>query len=274
MIAPGELAIEAVADATGRTRMVSLRQRYPQRVTSPLRCQPDHPGAATLCVQSPSGGVFPDDDLHTTVRCDIGSHLRLTTQAATQVFAGDGPGARHRLEFTVAAGAVLEYYPLTVIPHAHASFTQQVDVDVKPGGIYLGWEAVAAGRIAHGERFGYNCYDNAFTLRTGGRVVARDRQVIRPGNNCAPGCLVDDYLATFVAAAPGRSHDMLLQSVRAVLDGLDGCCGGAGRLPGDAGVLVRLTARRAPELHRARQLLFDATRAELLVTKNGEEVPQ
>jgi urease accessory protein len=268
-IAPGELGIEAVADATGRTRVVSLRQRYPQRVTTPLRCHRDHPGAATLCVQSPSGGVFPDDDLRTTVRCEPGSHLHLTTQAATQVFAGDGPGARHRLGFTVAAAAVFEYYPLTVIPHAHASLTQRIDIDIEPGGIYLGWEAVAAGRIAHGERFGYACYDNAFTLRTGGRVVARDRQVIRPESGCVPDCLVDDYLAMFVAVAPGRPQDPLLQSLRAVLDGLTGCYVGAGRLPGDAGVLVRLTARRAPELHRARRILFDQARAQLLVTTNG-----
>jgi urease accessory protein len=264
-IRAGELSVDAVADASGRTRVAALRQRYPQRVTTALHCDPDYPGAATLCVQSPSGGTFPDDDLHTEVRCQPGSHLHLTTQAATQVFAGDGPGAHHQLAFTVAAGAVLEYYPQTVIPHSGATFTQRLAIDVEPGGAYLGWEAVAAGRIAHGERFGYACYDSAFTVRTGGRVVARDRQLIRPREAGLPASLVDDYLATFVAVTPGRPADTLLERLRAVLDGVAGCRAGAGLLPDATGVFVRVSARQAPALHRTRVQLVDAARDLVLV---------
>ena len=84
-IRPGELGIDVVADATGRTRTTGLRQRYPQRVTTALRCESGRLGAVTLCVQSPSGGAFSDDDLRTTVRCHPGAYLHLTTQAATQV---------------------------------------------------------------------------------------------------------------------------------------------------------------------------------------------
>ena len=67
--------MHAAADAAGRTRITPLRQRYPQRVTAPLYSDPDYPDAAVLCVQSPSGGAFSDDDLHTTVRCGAGTHL-------------------------------------------------------------------------------------------------------------------------------------------------------------------------------------------------------
>lgn len=261
-ISPGELGIDVVADAAGRTRTSELRQRYPQRVTMPIRCDPEFPGAATLCVQSPSGGTFSDDELRTSVRCRRDAHLHLTTQAATQVFAGDGPGARHRLAFSVHAGAVLEYYPGTVIPHADSTFVQRVDVDVAQGGVYLGWEAVAAGRIAHGERFGYLCYDSAFVVHVDGRAVARDRQVLRPRVGSTP--IDDDYLATFVAVAPGRAARPLLERVRLILANLDGCSGGAGLLPCAAGVFVRVTATSAPGLHRTRRSLFDAARAELL----------
>lgn len=262
-IRPGELGIEVVADASGRTRARSLRQRYPQRVTMPLHCDPVHPGAATLCVQSPSGGTFSDDELRTVVRCRTGSHLHLTTQAATQVFAGDGDGARHHLEFTVHSGAVLQYYPGTVIPHTDSTFTQTIEVGVEPGGIYLGWEAVAAGRIAHGERYGYRVYDSAVVARVAGRTVARDRQVIRPGSDAM--CLLEaDYLATFLVLAPGRDVESLVARLRTTLDGTQACRGGAGRLPGAAGAFVRLIAPRAPDLQRARQELFVAARADLL----------
>lgn len=265
-IPPGELGIEVVADSTGRTRTASLRQRYPQRVTMPLHCDPDHPGAATLCVQSPSGGVFSDDELRTVVRCRTGSHLHLTTQAATQVFAGDGAGAHHHLDFTVDRGAVLQYYPGTVIPHTGSTFTQTITVDVQSGGRYLGWEAVAAGRIAHGERYGYRAYDSAVLAKVDGRAVARDRQVIRPGGDTL--CLLEgDYLATLMVVSPGSDIEALLRLLRAVLGNRTGCSGGAGRLPGEAGVFIRLVADRAPDLHRARLDLFAAVRAELLSGK-------
>lgn len=253
----GELTVRAVSDAAGRTRIATLRQRYPQRMTAPLYCDPDFPAAATVCVQSPSGGAFSDDDLHTTVDCAIGSHLKLTTQAATQVFAGDGPGARHRLRFTVHAGAVLQYLPRTVIPQADASLTQSVEVDVACGGTYVGWEAVAAGRIAHGERFRYAVYDSSVTVRCDGTVAARDRQVIRPAAGEA--CLLDgDYLATLLVVVPGTNSTALLTALRDVLDALPGVRGGAGGLPGGVGVIVRLTTASAPRLRDAREALLDA----------------
>jgi urease accessory protein len=263
-IRPGELGIDVVADAAGRTRTTGLRQRYPQRVTTALRCESGRLGAVTLCVQSPSGGAFSDDDLRTTVRCHPGAYLHLTTQAATQVFAGDGPGARHRLHFTVRSGAVLEYSPGTVIPHTDAAFQQQIDIQVDPSGVYLGWEALSAGRIAHGERFGYSCYDSAFTVRVDDRVVARDRQLIRPSGSPPCSSMIDgDYLSTFVAVTPGSNTEALLARMRTELDGLDGCRAGAGRLPCDAGVFVRAAVAGATELRRLRLVLFDAARTHI-----------
>lgn len=269
-IRPGELGIDVVADANGCTRTTGLRQRYPQRVTTPLRSDAVRRGAATLCVQSPSGGAFADDDLRTTVRCQADTYLHLTTQAATQVFSGDGPGARHRLHFTVRSGAVLEYCPGTVIPHTDSVFHQQIDIQVDAGGVYLGWEALASGRIAHGERFGYSCYDSAFTIRVGARVVARDRQQIRPsGLAPRPRGFDDDYLSTFVAVAPGRDTEPLLENTRRTLDELDGCRGGAGRLPADTGVFVRAAVGDADVLRRLRHALFGAARAVAAAAVDG-----
>lgn len=255
MIEPGELTMHAGTDAAGITRLTDLRQRYPQRVTTALHTDADHPHAAALCVQSPSGGTFSDDDLQTTVRCAPGSHLQLTSQAATQVFAGAGPGARHRLRFTVDAGAVLEYLPKTIIPQADSSFTQKMDLEIADGAVYIGWEAIAAGRIAHGERFRYAVIDNAFTVRVQGRVIARDRQLITSRSG-----LDGDYLATLLIVTPGRSPAPALAAVRATLAEHPAVLGGAGELPDRAGVFARLTAGQAPELNAVRAALHAAAR--------------
>jgi urease accessory protein len=259
MIAPGELTVHTLADATGITRIAELRQRYPQRVTTALHTDAEYPRAAVLCVQSPSGGTFSDDDLQTTVHCAGNTHLHLTSQAATQVFAGTGPGARHRLRFTVEADAILEYLPKTIIPQTDSTFTQSIDLDVAESGTYIGWDAIAAGRIAHGERFRYATIDNSFTVRVGGRVIARDRQLIT-----AQAGLDNDYLATLLIVTPGLPPEPALAAVRAVLSMHPGVLGGAGELPHRAGVFARLTASRAPELSRVCRALHAAARHSVL----------
>ncbi|MGN7779342.1 urease accessory protein UreD [Mycolicibacterium sp. 22603] len=255
MIAPGVLSLDTRADATGATRITGLRQRYPQRVTTALHSDPAYPRAANLCVQSPSGGTFSDDDLHTTVRCASGTHLHLTSQAATQVFAGGGPGARHRLSFGVESGAVLEYLPKTIIPQADSTFVQQLEVDVATGGVYVGWDAIAAGRIAHGERFRYAAVDTAFTVRVQGRAVARDRQLVT-----ADAAIGADYLATLLIVAPGRCAKGALSAVRTALAHHPDAEGGAGELPSATGIFARIRADSAPALLAVQRALHTAAR--------------
>lgn len=259
MIAPGELTVHVGTDNTGRTRISKLVQRFPQRVTTALHTDARFPHAAELCVQSPSGGTFSDDDLSTTAVCASGSHLLLTTQAATQVYAGDGPGARHRLRFTVGSDATLEYLPKTVIPQSDSVFSQTLDIDIDPTGTYIGWEAVAAGRIAHGERFRYARSDFAVTVRSEGKVIARDRQRFAP--QVAP-FLDGDYVATMMVLTPGRP--VVTGVIRETLAGLPDVRGGVGELPSRAGTFVRLTADRAPTLRHAQDTVHAAVRAAVL----------
>lgn len=263
MIASGTLAVRVVADDTGRTRNAAVQQRYPQRMTAPLYCDPAFPHAAFICVQSPSGGTFSDDDLSTTLVADPGTHLRVSTQAATQVFAGSGPGARHHFTFTVGPGAVLEYLPRTTIPHASSRYLQVMDVEVDATGCYLGWEAVAAGRLGHGERYRYLSYDSTVRISVAGRTVARDLILLEPPS--AARLVGADYLATLMVVAPDADSAALLETVRTVVADLPTSvyCG-ASQLPSEVGILVRMTTDHAPELHRAQQLLLDAVRERLL----------
>ncbi|MET0897494.1 MAG: urease accessory protein UreD [Mycobacterium sp.] len=266
MISPGELMLRVVRDDAGRTRAAAMHQRYPQRMAAPLYSDPSFPDTAVVCVQSPSGGTFSDDDLTTTVQAGPGTHLRLITQAATQVFAGTGPGTRHRLSFRVDAGATVEYLPKTTIPHADSHYTQVIDIDLDATGCYIGWEALAAGRLGHGERFRYSCYDNTIRVGVAGRTVARDRQRFTPASTPTPRLVGADYLATLLVVAPGADCAALLGGVRQVLDSLPAeMHAGASALPDDVGVLARLTTDSAPDLQRAQTQLLTAVHHELLV---------
>ena len=266
MICPGELMLRVVVDESGRTRAAAMHQRYPQRMAAPLYSDPTFPDAAVVCVQSPSGGTFSDDDLTTTVQAGPGTHLRLTTQAATQVFAGTGPGTRHRLSFRIDAGATLEYLPKTMIPHGDSHYSQVVDIELATAGRYIGWEALAAGRLGHGERFRYGSYDNSIRVGVAGRTVARDRQRFAPLSTPAARLVGADYLATLLVVAPGADCAELLTGVRQVLDVLPADLhAGASTLPHDIGVLARITTDSAPDLQRAQQQLLTVVRRELLL---------
>jgi len=264
-IKAGELGLRVISGGTNQTRVADLRQRYPQRVTSALHCDPDYPDAAVVCVQSPSGGAFSDDELITNIDAGPGTHLRLTTQAATQVFAGAGTGTRHSLDFGLHPGAVVEYLPQTLIPHRGSSYTQRLNVAMASTATYLGWDVLAAGRIGHGERYAFDSVDNAVEVTVGGRIAMRDRQRV---TSAAARAIGADYLATMLVLAPWVDTGGLLGAVRRVLAPTD-VSAGASELPGGVGVIVRTTTDRAPLLSQFQEQLLRTVRGVLIGERNG-----
>lgn len=271
MIEPGVLDVDVVADVRGRTRVRHLRQAYPQRVTTPL-CVDVDPRIAYLCVQNPSGGIFADDSLYTTVAAGPGSHLLFTTQAATQVFDGhDGPGATHHQRIRVADRSVVEFVPREIIPQADSRFAQDTEIDVRGSGLFVGWEMLASGRIGRGERFRYRSLVCRTTVRVDGEVVARDALRLRrhegrvDGAGSLPGRLIGaDYCATLLVVAPTRSTGALQNALRSAFDALD-VVSGISALQAESGLIVRVLGTRAPAMHEALAECLAAIRSELLI---------
>lgn len=267
----GLLDIDLVRDAHGRTRVAGLVQQFPQRVTVPMYLDPADRGRAHLCVQNPSAGTFPGDRLTTRVTARPGTYLYLTSQSATQVFAPHRDSAAavatSDVEISVAAGAVVEYFPKTVIPQSGSAYRQTTTLSVDGDGIYLGWESLAAGRIGHGERYGYTGYDAKTTVSCDGRVRARDRLVLRPGEHdvTAAGVLHGrDYVATLLVVAPGRDMATLCEDLRRAVPTDDEVAYGVSVLPAGVGVWARILAHRAPALQRAEQSLRATARTALV----------
>ncbi|MDQ4117471.1 MAG: urease accessory protein UreD, partial [Actinomycetota bacterium] len=154
---PGLLELDLVRATDGRTRVAGWAQRFPQRVTTPMYVDDSAPGTAYLCVQNPTGGLFPGDHLRTRVRLEPGAGLQFGGQSATIVYGG-GP-ARQSYDVVVGDGAVLEHVPGTTIPHPEAELYQRSRVRLDGDAVYLGWERLASGRIARGERHAYRLLD-------------------------------------------------------------------------------------------------------------------
>jgi urease accessory protein len=149
----GYLSLDLVC-GDGRTAIARQRSRPPLQ-TFGLQDADCH-GSAYLQIVNPCGGLFEGDSTAVEVSLQRGAHLYLTTQAATKVYPAEhGQVTRQHIRLRVASGAILEYFPLPLIPFARALYAQEIEIQVKSGGVCLVAEVLAPGRIARGERFAY-----------------------------------------------------------------------------------------------------------------------
>lgn len=266
----GLLDIEVVRAPDGRTRVESVRQHFPQRITAPMYPDPAAPDAAYLCVQNPTGGVFPGDRLRTNVTVHPGAHLMLTSQSATAVYASpepDEPRAEHRAELTVHDGGVLEHPQQTTIPHRRSRFHQSTRIALLGDAVYLGWEVLAPGRIGHGERFAYGCHRSSTVVAWNGTDLTRDVTLLEPDEHDAdaPGVLGGrDYFATMFALAPARPGEHLAKRWNDTLREHRDVLAAASSLDGGLGAVARVLAGRAPTARAALRHLWAVARRELL----------
>src|SRR5262249_54350027 len=114
-----------------RTMLTERRFRLPLQVLEPLDL--DGSGAATVMVLNPTGGVLGGDGLEASVRLDPGSHVCLTTPAATRVYQTVGPRATQTLAVSVGADAVLECVPDHLIPSPGARLRPWSEFALAPG---------------------------------------------------------------------------------------------------------------------------------------------
>jgi urease accessory protein len=273
------LDITLAADRANRTRIAHLIQHFPQHITAPMYIDGDDPSRAHLCIQNPSAGIFPGDKLHTRVTAGSGTRVCITTQSATQVFAphrdSESEGASSNFEFIVDDGAVVEHFPKTTIPHRNSTLRQVSRVSVSGDGIFSGWNALAAGRIGHGEHMVYRGYDTRTVIDRDGKTVARDRMVLRPAQQALSGPGIfhgRSYLGTLILIAPSRIVDEVLTVVRQTVDPELLC--GTSTLPHGIGLTIRLLADSAPQLAVTQQVLWAAIRTSLTgCARQGRDLP-
>jgi urease accessory protein len=160
-------------------------------------------GNAYLQVVNPSGGLFAGDTADIEVTVQPGAQVYLTTQAATKVYpAAHGDVTRQRIRLRVAQAALLEYFPLPLIPFAHAQYVQEMTIQVDLGGVCLIADVLAPGRMARGERFAYDMVCSRVEGWVGDRLAVFEQMILEPRKRSYEGSgLLDGraYLATLYA---------------------------------------------------------------------------
>lgn len=165
--------------AAGRTRLSAREHSPPLQVVRAFD-QPD--GAALVHLHNVSGGVLGGDRLDTSVHVGPRARAQLTTTGATRLYrsrAGECP-AHQRTEIYVAENGLLEWLPDPVIPFAGSRSRQETRITLTEGAGLFWWETVAPGRVAYGESFAYDLWENDLTLWANGQPIARERIRLEP----------------------------------------------------------------------------------------------
>ena len=220
---------------------------------------------------NPTGGLVGGDSLLTHVILETGTQVCLTTPSATRVYRTLDQPAVQETHIQIGEGASLEYVPDHVIPHRDSKFRQSLRVEMGGGSRAIFWDALAAGRVARGERWQFHEVDSRIEITLRGKPVFLNRTWICPAGldpNRLGFAQDFSYMATLlvVADTPIRWNEVCaalnteLETTPQVFAGIDaGLYAGVSALAA-YGCVVKLLARSASDLMRAQAKLWGRAR--------------
>jgi urease accessory protein len=169
--ARGCLAV-AVKLREGRTVLERFRQEGCLKARLPRAAVG---GWTELVTLNSSGGIAQGDVLETAVHAGEGTALTVASQAAERYYRSPGGAAAAvRTGLAVAAGAALEWLPQETILFDGCAVDRRLEVDVAPGGWFVGVETLVFGRAAMGERLQSVQWRDGIAVRRAGRLVWQD----------------------------------------------------------------------------------------------------
>jgi urease accessory protein len=178
-VPPGRLAAGqaslTVALVGGRSAVVERRAASPLR----LLCPKNAGTAAWTYTSTFGGGLVDGDDLQLTVAVEAGAGALLATQSSTKAYPA-ALGARQTIEATVGAGATLVVLSDPLVAFAGARVETLLDVELADGATLVALEALAAGRVARGERWRAARCQTRVRVRRAGVPVLDDALLLDP----------------------------------------------------------------------------------------------
>jgi urease accessory protein len=130
-------------------------------------------GAAWAFASSYGGGLVGGDRLAIDIGVEPGACALVSTQASTKVYRSP-KGAEVTLAAAVGRGGVLVSLPDPVVCFAGSTFHQRQAFELESGAAVVALDWMTSGRLGHGERWAFDAYASATTIRVDGRLVIHD----------------------------------------------------------------------------------------------------
>jgi len=255
------------ARSMGETRLVRDFARAPFHISGTLDHDPIDE-AATVFVQSPTGGIAQGDRHDVTVRAGADAVAHVSTQSATKVFSMEANYARADVSLSVDSGGHLEYLPEPTLLHPDSRFCQSLTLEIERDATAILGEIVVPGRLARGESFDFERYYARTEIRGPDGLLAADATHLQPDEQSpqAAGVLGEKSVyGTVFVVAPAADEDTLSDAIheRVTATG-QSVDAGATTLPNGAGVVVRALGERTEPVQTALRSGWAVARRELL----------
>jgi urease accessory protein len=244
----------------GKSVLTQCRFKLPLQALTPIELAD---GTSYLLLLNPTGGVLGGDFLLTRIVQEESTHICLSTPSATRVYRTLADPAVQEIDIRVGRGSSFEYLPDHVIPYRDSKFRQSLHIEMEGGSRAIVWDAFAAGRVAHGERWNFQEVDSKIEIFLSAKRIFLNRTRIHPAQldpqrlGFAEGF---DYVATLIVVADEFDRwKETLAEINAELGNLRNVHGGASPLP-QSGCVVKLLARSAADLMSAQAALWGQAR--------------
>jgi urease accessory protein len=226
----------------------------------------DDSGCAYSLLVNPSGGLVGGDRLSIEVSVRPRGHALISTPSANRVYKSLSEESVQEVALNVAEGAILEWMPEHTIPFAGSRFRQTIDVKLAAGATIVLWDAIASGRIAHGERWRFTSLSNRIHIKpTSGSSLAEHYQLV-PGNKWRGVGLAErwDYVGSLFVIGDGITGALKATLEAALAEIVDrqpdqAVLGGVSQ-PAASGLVVKLVSRSAPHMASVMADLWAAVR--------------
>ena len=142
-----------------------------------------YPEGDAVChavVIHPPGGIAGGDALELNVTVEPGAHALITTPGAAKWYKANGRVASQHVR--LAVDGVLEWLPQEAIVFDAAEVRSSIDIDLAADATMIGWDIVALGRRAAGERYSRGCFAQTIRLSIGGELTWIERTRIAGGD--------------------------------------------------------------------------------------------
>lgn len=156
--------------AGGRTTLAQ-RHRGPLQVQKAL--YPEGDSTCHTVVVHPPGGIAGGDALTIDVATAPGAHALITTPGAAKWYKANGRPASQRVHLRIEGA--LEWLPQEAIVFDAADARSELRIDLGADAAMLGWDIVALGRIASGERFARGAFAQTIRVHEQGQLQWLER---------------------------------------------------------------------------------------------------
>ncbi len=228
----------------------------------------DESGSAYTLLVNPSGGLVGGDQLSIDLSVGRQAHALISTPSANRVYRSLSRDALQQVSIRVAEQGILEWMPEHTIPFAGSRFRQTIDVRLAAGASLVLWDAIASGRIAHGERWKFATLENQIRITMASGASVQEHYALTPDDTKADIRLADawDYIGSLFmigdaidtsiwASLDATLADILGKQSGQVLAGVS--------QPAVPGLVVKVVAKSAPALTATLNELWAAVRQAL-----------